>query len=120
MPAALACLATGFPVPIISWRKDCEEENINMITLTSSSGVIQTDEYIRRGSILHLLMMYTNFTVNQVLQLGELGVVGLLSFNQTLRRDTANYTCTASNHFVPTNRTLTTKSNIVQMIILGE
>ena len=64
-------------------------------------------------------MMYTNFTVDQVLQLGELGVVGLLTLRQSIRADTANYSCNVSNHFLRT-RTLTAVSDAIPLIILGE
>ena len=54
-----------------------------------------------------------------MLQLGELGVVGLLSFNETVRGDTANYTCTATNS-LPETTTLTAISGNIQLVILGE
>ena len=90
MPAVLACLATGFPVPSISWRKDGEEVNIydnitqnsmleiiefasDYMTLNSSDGS-NVSGYTGSGSVLGLLMMHTNFTVDQVLQLGGLAL----------------------------------------------
>ena len=58
-------------------------------------------------------------TVDLVLQLGELGVVGLLSFNETVRGDTANYTCTATNS-LPETTTLTAVSDDIPLVILGK
>ena len=68
---------------------------------------------------MSLLMMHTSFTVDQVLQLGELGVVGLLSFENSVRGDNGNYTCSATNSF-PATRTLTTMSGRIPLVILGE
>ena len=132
MPTALACLANGFPVPSISWRKDGEEVNlytdsalnarIDVIEFAPDSfsdNDFQSSGYTGNGSLVDLLMIYTTFTVDQVLQLGELGVVGLLSFEETVRGDTANYTCTATNYF-PETRTLKTKSGNIQLVILGK
>ena len=121
-PAVLACLATGFPIPSISWRKNGEEVNIYRSSTLNSSRI--TEYNLTTGSVFQskgeiLLMMYTNFKVDHMIQLGELEVVGLLSFDQTIRRDTANYTCNASNHFMRT-QTLTSVSNIIPLIILGE
>ena len=132
MPTALACLANGFPVPSISWRKDGEEVNfytdsalnaridvIEFVPDSFSDNDFQTNGYTGNGSLVDLLMMHTNFTVDQVLQLGELGVVGLLSFEETVRGDTANYTCAATNS-LPETRTLKTKSENIQLVVLGK
>ena len=131
MPAVLACLATGFPIPSISWRKDGNEVNIySDSTLNSRIDVIEfspdnsgsdleSSGYMGSGSIENLLMMHTSFTVVQVRQLGELGVVSLLSFEDTVRRDTANYTCTATNS-LPETTTLMDMSGNIPLVILGE
>ena len=117
MPAALACLVTGYPLPSIAWRKGGEElstnSRIDIIKFPAKNNI----QY--NGSVVDLLMMYTTFTVDQVLQLGELGVVGLLSFEETVRGDTANYTCTATNS-LPGTAMLTTTSGNISLVILGE
>ena len=131
LPAVLACLATGYPVPSISWRKDGEIVNIySDAALNSRIDVIefspdnsgndfQSSGYMGSGSIENLLMTRTDFTVDRVLQLGELGVVGLLSFEDTVRGDTANYTCTATNS-LPETTTLMAMSGSIPLFILGE
>ena len=127
MPAVLACLATGYPLPTISWRKDGEAFSSNRVeTIEFISGEVavnssnfQANRHMGNCSVVNLLMMHTSFTVDQVLQLGELGVVGLLSFEQTVRGDTANYTCTATNALAETTMLMITSGNI-SVVILGE
>ena len=132
IPTSVACLANGFPVPSISWRKDGEEVNLYpdsalnaRIDITEfapdsfSDNDFQSSGYAGNGSLVDLLMMYTTFSVDQVLQLGELGVVGLLSFEETVRGDTANYTCTATNS-LPETTTLTAVSDSLPLVILGK
>ena len=134
MPAVLVCLVMGFPLPSIAWRKDGEEfsddstlhSRPDIIELSieskainqSSNGHILAIGYLGNSSIADLLTKHTTLSVDQVLQLGELGVVGLLSFEETVRGDTANYTCTATNSLPETTMLKTTSSNIL-LAILG-
>ncbi len=135
VPAVLVCLVTGFPIPSISWRKDGEIVNIHsdpslsarldVIEFSSvaldanSSTEFESSGYTGSGSIMGLLMMYTDVTVDQIRQMGELGVVGLLSFGKTVREDTGDYTCTATN-VLPETTTLRDVSNNIPLFILGE
>ena len=135
VPTVLVCLVTGFPIPSISWRKDGEIVNIysdssllarlDVVEFaavsmdTNSSAEFQSSGYTGSGSIMGLLMMYTDVTVDQVRQLGELGVVGLLSFEKTVREDTGNYTCTGTNMLLETT-TLSEVSNNIPLFILGK
>ena len=135
VPTVLVCLVTGFPIPSISWRKDGEIVNIysdssllarlDVVEFAAlsmdanSSTEFESSGYTGSGSIMGLLMMYTDVTVDQVRQLGELGVVGLLSFENTVRRDTGDYTCTGTN-MLPETTTLSVVSNNIPLFILGE
>ncbi len=135
VPAVLVCLVTGFPIPSISWRKDGEIVNIysdsslsarlDVIKFaavsmdTNNSAEFESSRYTGSGSIMGLLMMYTDVTVDQVRQLGELGVVGLLSFKKTVRGDTGDYTCTGTN-MLPETITLSDVSNNIPLFILGK
>ena len=128
MPAVLACLFTGYPLPSIAWRKDGDifssNLRIKIIQFISGQVAVNSSNFlangkIGNGSIADLLMMHTSFTVDQVLQLGELGVVGLLSFEETVRGDTANYTCSVMNS-IPETTTLMLVSENIPLKILGE
>ncbi len=135
IPTVLVCLVTGFPIPSISWRKNRKIVNVyndsslsarlDVITFsvvamdTNSNAEFESSGYTGSGSIMGLLMMYTDITVDQVRQLGELGVVGLLSFEKTVRGDTGDYTCTGTN-ILPETTTLSNVSNNISLFILGE
>ena len=135
MPAVLVCLVMGYPHPSIGWRKNGEEfsddstlhSRLDITELSteskainrSNNGDILATGYLGNSSIADLLTKHTTFSVDQVLQLGELGVVGLLSFEETVRGDTANYTCTATNS-LPETTSLTAVSDSLPLVILGE
>ena len=56
--------------------------------------------------------------MEDILALGELGVVSVLSIDSVVREDTAEYTCTASN-VLPQTTTLMVAADI-NLIVLGE
>ena len=72
-----------------------------------------------RECILNFLMMNTEINRNVITSLGELGIVGVLCFDDVIREDTDNYTCTISNELPQTTR-ITGTSNPVSLIVLGE
>ena len=132
MPAVLVCLVMGYPLPSIAWSKDGEEFSddstlhsrpdiieFSTESIRSNDGDILAIGYMGNNSVTDLITKHTTLSVDQVLQLGELGVVGLLSFEETVRGDTANYTCTATNS-LPETTTLTAVSDRLSLVILGE
>ena len=70
-------------------------------------------------SISSLLMMNTKFDRDVITSLGELGIVGVLSFDDVIREDTDNYTCTISNELPQTTR-ITRTSDPVPLVVLGK
>ena len=129
VPTVLVCLVTGFPIPSISWRKDEEIVNIysdsslstrlNFVTFAAVALDANSSTEFESSGYTGLLMMYTDVTVDQVRQLGELGVVGMLSFQKTVRGDTGDYTCTGTN-MLPETTTLSEVSNNIPLFILGK
>ncbi len=129
VPTVLVCLVTGFPILSISWRKDGEMVNIysdsslstrlNFVTFAAVALDANSSTEFESSVYTGLLMMYTDVTVDQVRQLGELGVVRLLSFEKTVRGDTGNYTCTGTN-MLPETTTLSEVSNNIPLFILGK
>ncbi len=129
VPTVLVCLVTGFPIPSISWRKDEEIVNIysdsslstrlNFVTFAAVALDANSSTEFESSGYTGLLIMYTDVTVDQVRQLGELGVVGMLSFQKTVRGDTGDYTCTGTN-MLPETTTLSEVSNNIPLFVLGE
>ncbi len=64
-------------------------------------------------------MMYTEIDMDRITSLGELGVVGVLSFASVVREDTGSYTCTATNE-LPETRTIPTTASAVPLVVLGK
>ena len=60
-----------------------------------------------------------NISVEDVRSLGELGLVSVLSFEEVVREDTANYTCTAVNELPETTR-IVNVSDPLPLVVLGE
>lgn len=58
------------------------------------------------------------FSTADLLSLGELGIVGVLSFEAVMGEDTATYTCVASNALSQT--TTLEATSIVSLTVLGK
>ena len=123
----LVCLATGFPVPTISWLKDSASINLhsdvslNMrIDIFEFNALNESDVssgYMGSGSIEDFLSG-TTVSSSDIMALGELGVVSFLRFYDVVREDTAMYSCVAMNELPQTMR-LREESNPVQLTVLG-
>ncbi len=126
---AVFCLATGYPIPYITWQKngvdiDVEVGRFSIFDFLPQleNGTFESGGFMMGSggkNIVDLLRENTNFTSEGVLSLGGLGIVSTLSFASVQREDTANYTCTASNQLPQTTR-ISRRSNSVPLIILGE
>ena len=129
----LVCLTTGFPLPSITWTRNGEALNVyrgdslttrldivEFATFSMNDGDdFESSGYTGSGSIEGLPIMYTRLTMEQVRELGEFGVVSLLLFEETVRRDTGDYVCTATN-MLPQTTTLSRDSGNIPLFILGE
>ncbi len=129
LPATLACLTTGYPLPFITWQKDgvgLKQSIDARVTYFSfdispemggNTSVYESSGYKGSGSISGLVQM-AGFSMEEVESLGELGVVGVLVFEMVEREDTAMYTCTATNS-LPETMELEAVSQPVQLVVLG-
>ena len=81
-------------------------------------GNTTTEENGLSGYIASLIGM-TDISVEDVRSLGELGLVSVLSFEEVVREDTANYTCTAVNELPETTR-IVNVSDSLPLVVLGE
>ncbi len=77
----------------------------------------ESSGYNGSGSISTLVQM-ADFSVEDVETLGELGLVGVLTFEMVEREDTDMYTCTATNS-LPETMEIADVSVPVQLVVLG-
>ncbi len=128
LAASFVCLTSGYPLPSITWQKGGEELDQSMdrhVTFfafeVSEMGVIasgyESSGYSGRRSISTLVQI-AGFSMEVVESLGELGVVGVLTFEMVERDDTDMYTCTATNS-LPETMELMNVSESAQLVVLG-
>ena len=87
-------------------------------TTTAEDNGFDSSGYMGSGTIASLIAM-TDISVEDVRSLGELGLVSVLSFEEVVREDTANYTCTAVNELPETIR-IVNVSKPLPLVVLGE
>ena len=107
----LVCLATGYPVPSISWLKDDVPFNSNMdtslsINVTEFSTRMGTESinealvssgFVGNATVQEFLNQYTDISLTDITQLGELGVVSLIRFFNASQENSGSYRCIATN-----------------------
>ena len=128
-PTSLVCLATGFPIPTITWLKD--RATIDLYSDTSLNMRIDIFEFDARnesdvssgfmgsGSVEKFLNRSTEISSSDIMELGDLGVVSFLRFYKVERADTARYSCVGVNK-LPETTQLRNVSGPVQLTVLGE
>ena len=127
-PTYILCLATGFPIPTITWLKDGAPIDLYSDVLLNiridifefdvrnvSSGFMT----LCSGSIEQFLNRNTEISPSDIMELGGLGVVSFLRFYNVERNDTARYSCVAVNE-LPQTTQLRNVSDPVQLTVLGK
>ena len=124
----LVCLATGFPIPTISWLKNGSSINLySDVSLNLRIDIFEFDArnesdvssgFMGSGSLQEFLSS-TILSASEIMDLGELGVVSFLRFYDVVREDTAMYSCVAVNELEQTTR-LRNESSQVQLTVLGK
>ena len=84
----------------------------------NGSFLFESSGFRSNDSIGELIESMTEFNNRDLRSLGELGVVGMLSFDRLEREDTANYTCTATN-MLPQTTTLAALAPSIPLVVLG-
>ncbi len=114
LAASLACLTSGYPLPSITWQKEGEELDQSMDGRVTFFAFNVSE----MGVIASTLVQMAGFSMEEVESLGELGVVGVLTFEMVEREDTDMYTCTATNS-LPETMEIADVSDPVQLVVLG-
>ena len=113
----VVCLATGYPVPTVTWLKDGAPINlynmrVDIFEFDSRNISNEISGFMGSVSLERFLNKSTETS------LGELDIVSCLRFHSVVREDTAAYSCVASNRLEQTT-TLRETSDPVQITILG-
>ena len=109
--AGVSCLATGYPLPEISWQKDGQDFELGTrVQILSFAAVNATG-----GGMAPAI---AGVDTREVSALGELGVVSVLMFTSMRREDNANYTCNATNS-LPDTGVLSVVSAPISLTVLG-
>ena len=107
----------------ITWQKNGVDLLFDLDGRISTFDFEVNDTYMSSGFLgsgsIESIVSMAGFTEAQVDELGDLGVVGVLTFDSVVREDTDSYTCTATN-FLPETTVLSTVSDPVLLVVLGE
>ena len=126
----LLCLATGSPVPNITWQQDGNDivssgDRINTLAFfpraeNDTVGFEGDDmEGVNENISEIVMMVYAEIDLSRISAQRGLAVVSALSIGSAVRGDTGNYTCSAINQLSRT-REITTTSRAVPLVILGK
>ena len=121
----LVCLATGFPIPTITWLKDGAtidlllNTRIDIFEFDARNASSVSSGFMGSDSLEEFLNRSTDISSSDIMELGDLGVVGFLRFYNVERDDTARYSCVAVNE-LPETTQLRNVSDPVQLTVLGK
>ena len=102
----LACATTGFPVPTIQWKHNGNDLLMSLDGRISFHEISLADSYNSRssglgsaliGDIESELITDAGFELEQLMDLGVYGVVGLVIFSRVSREDNGLYECLVGN-----------------------
>jgi hypothetical protein len=123
----LVCLATGYPIPSINWLKNNVPFNIDMDTsLNGRISIIKIElldevlvcsDFIHNETIQEFLNQYTDIDINDITQLGDLGVASIVRFFNISREDEGRYICDTSNELKVQYRIV---SQPIQVTVIGK
>lgn len=121
---AIFCLATGHPIPVITWQQN----GVNIVgqgrvftffpQYENGRITFEGDDFVEgsmRANISDMLQtMYSDFSM----VMSDLGVASALSIDSSARGDTGRYTCTATNQ-LPETRVFSMTSSAALLVVLG-
>ena len=121
---AIFCHAMGFPRPSVTWQKDGQHVDRNIISSFDPTLVTMKNEILDfisdnfTGNITEVILN-NGIEVSRYNTMDSFSTVGVFLFNQLTREDNGNLTCTASNKLLQATDAVVL-SNSVRLIVLSK